>query len=558
MSKIKIRNNSLIEQGTIQDVYLAARAEKINSDNVLSFSAPLTDENTALIVAGNIADVAGDYFDIVYYHKGQAANGELMVQVECEHVSYRLNDPVYDLEYFAQTGTPASILTAILDGTGFAVGTVDFTDPVTFSAQEKKSRRQLLMEFVAYLGGEVQFYQFEVSILTQRGSATPKDLTAGRNIEVISKTYNKREKDRFGNPLVSYACSLIQPMAISLGDVVTLEYAKLDIDVELRVVSITTNPYNKYEADFEIGNFIPGLADDAYRIETQTVAKDKIYHGARIGPEYGFEVIRSDKKARAYLNSQSLAFQAGDGSGTNWTNKLYYDFDPETGAAILVFDGILSVSVIEALQAEIDVIVNNTFITQNLYAEYGRIANLSVSELDTSWKKITNYLSSDTSEVWYIRIYEQNIYWVTASTDGLETEQVLNRDNEPLYWIDETYTGMTTEASDYPVTIYVYEELTKATFSFEEVDGVEIPVIILGAGSNVEYPERSKAYIYKDLDGLLLKYIAADGTAYSLRIDEDGIYQTGNTGASGLRNIAVGSAAPDNPQTNDLWIDTDV
>ncbi len=558
MSRIKIRNGALTELGTITDVFSASRTEKLNSDNILNFTLPLTESITGLISAGNIADCDGDYFDIICYQKGQATNGELAAKVECEHVSYRLNDPEYDLETFTQTGTPTAILIEILNGTGFSAGTIVFTQEVTYSAQEKKSRRQLLMEFIAYLGGEVRFYQFTVSIVLHRGSLTPKNLTTGRNIEIISKTYNKREKDTEGNPLITYACSLIKPVDVNLGDAVTLEYSLLDIDVQLRVVSITTNPYNRYEASFEIGNFTPGLSDDAYRIETQTITKDKLYHGVRIGPEYGFEVIRNDRKARAYMNSQSLAFQAGDGSGTNWTNKLYYDFDPETNESVLVFDGILSAGVINAVQANIDVIVNNTFITQNLYAEYGRIANLTVSELNTGWKKITNYLNSDTSDVNYTRDYEQYKQWITASTDGLQTEQVTNYDNEPLYWIDETHKGMTTDVTDYPVTIYVYTELVKAEFSFELTGGFYIPIIKLGAGAGVEgHPDWGKGYIYKETDELIIKYFATDGTEYSINLDNTGIYQVNNTGSTGLRNIAISDSVPSSPQVNDLWIDSD-
>lgn len=328
MGRIKILNSSLVEQGIIMDTYSAPRTEKINSDNILNFTAPL-EACGSLITGDNIAEVGEDYFDIVAYKKSQTSNGELAISVECEHVSYRLNEPEYNLEYFTQTGTPTAILTQILDGTGFTVGTVDFSTEVTYSAQEAKSRRALLMEFVAYIGGEAEFSKFSISIRAQRGSTTPKDLLIDRNIEVISISFSKRDTDSAGNPLVSYECSLIRPMTIALGDVVTLNYTTLGIDTELRVVSITTDPYAPDSVSFEIGNFSPGLADDAYRIETSTVVKDKLYYGARIGPENGFESIRNDKLARAHFNADNFKMQSGDGGGENWVDKIY--FDPATG-----------------------------------------------------------------------------------------------------------------------------------------------------------------------------------------------------------------------------------
>ena len=72
MSRIKILNASLVEQDTIQDVFSSARSEKLNSDNTLAFTVPLTSSITALISGSNVAEADEDYFDIVYYQKGQA------------------------------------------------------------------------------------------------------------------------------------------------------------------------------------------------------------------------------------------------------------------------------------------------------------------------------------------------------------------------------------------------------------------------------------------------------------------------------------------------------
>ena len=478
MSKIKILNSALAEQGTIQSVLSSGKSEILNSDKILRFSAFLKGINN-LITGDNIAEVDDDYYDIVEYTKGQSNDGKLTVDVDCEHVSYRLNDPEYNVEYFTWIGTPTFILGKILEGTGFTVGTVEFAEVLTYSAQEAMSRRQILMEFVALLGGEVDFNKFTISILIQRGSSVPKDLLSDRNIEVLSKTYSKREKDKEGNPLVSYSCALIKPMAIALGDVVTIDYESLDINVQLRVVSLTTDPYNKYLAAFEIGNFYPGLADDAYRIETSTLSKGKTYYGARISPENGFESIRSDKMARTVMNADIFAMQAGDGTG-NWTNKLY--FDPTLGK--YVFDGTLSAQMIEALEAQFDVTVSNVTITNVLAAETGYIAQLTVDSVETS-TKVQNYLAESTEDVNYIKIFGQYIQFVTASTDGSQTEQARDRHGALLYWKDEDKEAVVLDETDWPVMIYVYTEQIKAEFGFENTDGIYVPKITLGLGDGV-------------------------------------------------------------------------
>lgn len=407
--RIKILNPSLVELGTIEDTNSAVEREGLNSFKELHFQTFLTPAVSALIADGNIAEVNSDYYDLAYFHKEQSESGDLNVSAEFEHVSYRLNDPEYDMEYFTSTGTPTAVLTAILEGTGFAVGTVEFTESVTYSIQEKSSRRKMLMDFVTLLGGEVDFEQFEISILNQRGSTTPKNITEGRNFTIIAVSFDTRKRDSGGNPLVAYSCKLINPMEINLGDVVTMQYGTLGIDTSLRVVSIAKNPYNSHDIEFEIGNFNPTLENDLYRIETSTVIKDKLYNGTRIGPEFGFEAVRNDKFARAYFNSDAFKMQSGDGSGSNWVDELY--FDPVSKKYI--FNGTLSATVIEAIKANIDIVVSNTIITQTLAAEKGNIAELTVDQLDTS-DKVQNYLSENKADVNYIKAYDQHIEFITA------------------------------------------------------------------------------------------------------------------------------------------------
>lgn len=516
MSKIKILNSALAEQGTIQSVLSSGKSEILNSDKILRFSAFLKGINN-LITGDNIAEVDDDYYDIVEYTKGQSSDGKLTVDVDCEHVSYRLNDPDYNLEYFTWIETPYFILGKILEGTEFTVGTVEFADTLTYSAQEAMSRRQILMEFVALLGGEVDFNKFTISILIQRGSSVPKDLLSDRNIEVLSKTYSKREKDKDGNPLVSYKCALIKPMAISLGDVVTIDYESLDIDVELRVVSLTTNPYNKYIAEFEIGNFYPGLADDAYRIETSTLAKGKTYYGARISPENGFESIRSDKMARTVMNADTFAMQVGDGTGNNWTNKLY--FDPVSGK--YVFDGELSATMIEALEAQFDITISNTTITQVLAAETGYIAQLTVDELLTD-TKVQNYLNNDTSPIEYQHMFGKYYRMIYASTDGTQEIQATSR-GQALYWRDENKKAITLEATEYPVMVYVYNEPVVFQISFSIGSQIEM---IFGQGDGVT-ANSAKFFIKKIPTGAELNYYASNtGDLRQIVLNDDGVFST--------------------------------
>lgn len=183
-----------------------------------------------------------------------------------------------------------------------------------------------------------------------------------------------------------------------------------------------------------------------------------------------------------------------------------------------------------------DMVITNTLVTNTLYAEYGRIARLSVSELNTAWKKITNYLLKDTdlaaslADVNYIRAYEQYMRWIAAETDGMATHHETDYQGNPLYWTDGDHKGMTTTANDFPVTTWVYTELIKREISFMDNGGYEIPIDVFGAGAgSVSFPDHGKGYIIKVPSGLTIKYIAtgagelAAGTEAKIELTNDGI-----------------------------------
>jgi hypothetical protein len=335
---IKILDSSLNRQAILKEVIEPNRFEEINGENTLTFSAVLDEKASTYIDEDSILEIDGDYFDLVYYSKNQNEDGTLTIDVEAEHVSYRLNN--YSLEYYTKIGTPTEILTELLAGTGFSVGTVELTDSVTYSALEEMTKRQLVMDFVKNIGGEIDFEKFEVSILNHRGSESPRILTTGKNIRIISKVYNKRETDESGNPLVAYTCEPIQPTGypFMLGDEVLLIQKDLGIQETLRIVRLGYDPYNPMTAEIELANFISGVEDQMYRITTTTVAKEKIYNGCRIGPDEGFVAERSDGKAKTVMNAtEGISIYSDLGSGL--AKNFFVGLDGRIQAKGLDIDG---------------------------------------------------------------------------------------------------------------------------------------------------------------------------------------------------------------------------
>jgi hypothetical protein len=161
----------------------------------------------------------------------------------------------------------------------------------------------------------------------------------------------------------------------------------------------------------------------------------------------------------------------------------------------------------------VDTLTSATVITNELYSNYGNVANLTVSKVRTDYEKAQRYLNEDTSDLDYVFIQNEEIELRTATTDGTETEQ-LSEDGDLFYWVDDTHAQMTKEhITAYPVIVYKYKELVKASFKFERVyrGGVcaTVPVLTFGVGNGNDV--FSKAKMWKDTNGLRLEYRTLDG-----------------------------------------------
>ena len=268
---------------------------------------------------------------------------------------------------------------------------------------------------------------------------------------------------------------------------------------------------------------------------TDYLVQGEVYHGVKITSENGLEITRSDFLARTILNSEEFAMQTGDGSGTAWENALY--FDPILGKYI--FNGDLTANTINAIAA---------IITPDLYADKAYIAELTVDRVETG-NKVMRYLQNDTTDMNYIKIYEEHIQFITASlVEPQSIVQLTDRYMSPLYWIDELHQAATPEETDYPVMIFEYIEQIKMDIHFvmDPYTGYYSPRIVMGLGDGLTGMS-AKAEIYKGQTGLELNYFkSGDGAPRQIILDDLGIKTNSTTwnSTAQIRNIIVTAEEP--------------
>lgn len=175
-----------------------------------------------------------------------------------------------------------------------------------------------------------------------------------------------------------------------------------------------------------------------------------------------------------------------------------------------------------------ETIVSGAVITNELYADFGAVADLTVWRLRTDYLRAQNWLLGNTGQLDYIHIHDERMDFISATTDGSETVQ-LSRDGRRYFWTDETQTRMTSaEETPFPVYVYRYTELTKLSVCFRTVttpDGeLVMPVMTLGAGDG---SGNSVGYLFKDRTAVRLRCVASGGSVHELALGDEGAFLDG-------------------------------
>ncbi|MEG0326824.1 MAG: hypothetical protein RR618_09915, partial [Cellulosilyticaceae bacterium] len=143
-----------------------------------------------------------------------------------------------------------------------------------------------------------------------------------------------------------------------------------------------------------------------------------------------------------------------------------------------------------------------------------------------------------------IRIHDECIDYVTQDLSPTEVIDYKNKDGQQIYYtaIKENPQAYQFFTLTMPKSIYpdltdiqsdefkvkvrkVLTEQVKASFKFDSTIGDTLyPSMVWGAGTDASgTTQNGKGFIYKDLDGLVFKYITSLGKAHEIKLGENGI-----------------------------------
>lgn len=232
--------------------------ETLEGEFTLSFTVMA--KSALALKTKQIAKLDNQYFEIVQI--GKSIQGSLPIcSVLCEHVSYLLNHEMYNITEFDFTGDPSTGLSQLLSGTPFSAGVVDFTESIIMKINQKVSRRAALMQYIAILGGEIEYDGYNINIRSHRGSIDYIPVMGSKNVTNVAVSHDSRENAS------SYDISFFKLMDLAVGDNVHIIFNPLGINVKTRIISLEYNPFYRFNIRVEVGRYRPSISDTFYRIE---------------------------------------------------------------------------------------------------------------------------------------------------------------------------------------------------------------------------------------------------------------------------------------------------
>ena len=255
--KINLINNGVSRP---VDALITARIrDSLDSEFTLGFT--LTEIDTPYIHDNTLVQYGEQYFNVIGYQKDREGQSPTCA-VECEHVSYSLNDDEYKLEKFVYSGSAAGALAAVLSGTPLTAGTVEPTGTVNISLTGG-TRKAILISVAAIIGGEIEYSGYTVNLRRHRGSAEYIELLGTDNVTDVSYSRNVL------NGTTTYNIQLGRKTILSCGDNVHIKFTPLEIDVQTRITAIEYNPYNTHEVEIEVGDYIPDILDNLQKTQNK-------------------------------------------------------------------------------------------------------------------------------------------------------------------------------------------------------------------------------------------------------------------------------------------------
>lgn len=264
VTKITVYDENNNVKATFTRVISALLTRSLSGECSFEFtvtSAMAADLNVGLAVTLESDDI---YYLFRTARVSKSISGGITIcKIACEHISYQLNDPEFDIEKFEFKGSVSECLSELLKGTPLVAGECDPPAPIELKINQKCTRRAALMQIVGLCLGEIDYSGNSVIIRSHLGSEEFREIMDGKNITDLTVDMDSRSNT------FNYGLKLYKKLDFAVGDNVHIVFSPFYLDVKTRIISMSMNPFNRSEISIEVGDYVPSISDNLYKLERE-------------------------------------------------------------------------------------------------------------------------------------------------------------------------------------------------------------------------------------------------------------------------------------------------
>ena len=446
-------------------------------------------------------------------------------------------------EFKLKSTCVSEALTYLFAGTILEVGECD--DTLTFDFEVTKNNAQyVLSQLLEITKAEVSYEGLKVHIRTPNWQKNIKTLTKGRDFttldestdvsDVITKLYYQDTKGELSGYIASTNGSFY--------NFVREGYQEFDAEDEITLMSLASS----YLATVDQPTCSISISIPKIRKLSLELCELVNIHNTLLDKEMVYKVVGYSKS----LTTGEDTYQLGA------RKKDFTDIEQIiTEKAEEVVQEVVQNVIVEVIEQEV------------ISAKTAHILNAWIRDLNVEFLE-TNFDALDVRKDYpeggirnFIRIKEEQIDFVTQALSDTEIQDYQNKDGDQIYYtaIEDHVQGYKYFTITSPTSIYqdlkeadidkfkvkvrkVLTESVKASFTFGLIGDTQFPLMRWGVGTDATgTTDKGKGFIYKELDGLVFKYITSTGATHQIKLGENGIegIEAGG-GETIIQNINMG------------------
>lgn len=258
--------NTLAYLNKLEEGYIS---EEINGALTLNFVCDMDLLKTPYLYdTNNFIVYEDDLFRVVEVQELHNTKETVKVSVYCEHYTYDLLNVIN--ETFVFTNVVAAIpMAQALKGTKFSVRKCEPTNKASIAYDEEEiNSKKALSSIASNWGGELGYYRNFVDLLTRRGANRGVDFRFKKNMPQIKRTTKPKEGTVAYEVSIEEGTELEELGHFELGDTVRVIDDMLNIDIEVRIVSLKKDIIRNSNSDVILGDKIKDLRSSFSNVQS--------------------------------------------------------------------------------------------------------------------------------------------------------------------------------------------------------------------------------------------------------------------------------------------------